>query len=239
MSDLHHQLNLYYLYLMLDIRSFVGQSPRLFGLVQKLSRTRRIHNLVERNTGICIEAPSGSGNSYFVNGFRKINPDVRVAHHHHVAAQVARGVHFQIPTVVILRNPIACVVSRAAFWNAPVLIEPIFRQWIRFFRAVEPVLDCVLVVSFESVTRKPDEVIKVINDRFGTTFDFRFPEIEQIAADMDRAQTRNNGGTEQKNPNLPSAEKEAVKTRFRSLVAAHRLAQPATSIYSRLVETAV
>ena len=71
MSDLHHQLNLYYLYLMLDIRSFVGQSPRLFGLVQKLSRTRRIHNLVERNSGICIDAPSGSGNSYFVKGFRK------------------------------------------------------------------------------------------------------------------------------------------------------------------------
>lgn len=239
MPDLHHQMKLYYLYSMLDTRSFVGQNRHLFGLVQRLSPTQRIHTLVQRNTDICIEAPSGSGNSYFVNGFRKINPNVRVAHHHHVAAQVMRGVHFQIPTVVILRDPIACVVSRAAYWNTPVLIGPIFRQWIRFFRTVEPILDRATVVSFESVTRRPNEVIKAINDQFDTTFNSRFPEMEQIAADMNRAYARSAGGPDQQNPNLPSAEKEALKTHFRSLVAAHRLAQPACDLYSMLVETAV
>ena len=239
MLNFHDRLLLYYLYLMLDIRSFAGQSPRLFGVLQGLSPTRRIHNLVEKNTGICIEAPSGSGNSYFVNGFRMINPGIRVAHHHHVAVQVTRSVLYQVPTAIILREPVDCVVSRVAFWNAPVLIAPIFRQWIRFFRAVEQVVDRVLVVSFESVTRQPDEVIKAINEHFDTSFNSRFPEMEQIAADMDRAHARNAVGPEQRNPNLPSAEKEAAKTRFRSLVAAHRLAQPATSLYSRLAGTAV
>lgn len=215
----------------------MGQCPLLFEWVQRLSPTRRIENLVERNTGLCIEAPSGSGSSYFVTGFQKINPDVQVAHHHHVAAQVTRGARFQVPTVALLRDPIDCVVSRTAFWNTPILIGPIFRQWIRFFRAVVQVRDRVLVVSFESVTRKPEEAIKAINGRFDTTFDSRFPKMEQITADMDRAYARVVGGLGQKNPNLPGAEKEAVKTRFCSLVAAHRLAQPACDLYARLVET--
>jgi len=233
-----NRLGLYKLYLLLDIRSFVGQSPRLFGLVQRLSPTRRIQNLVERNTGLCIEAPSGSGNSYFVNGFLMINPDVRVAHHHHVAAQVTRSARFKVPTVVILRDPIACVVSRAAFWNAAILIGPMFRQWIRFFRAVEQVYDCVLVLPFESVTSKPEEAIKAINERFGTTFNSRFPTMEQISTDMGREYARIIGEEgEQKNPNLPNAEKEAAKTRFRSLVSAHRLAQPARGLYYRFPNT--
>jgi len=239
MRGIHRQLNLYYLYLMLDLRSFIGQSPHLFGLVQRLSPTRRIHSLVDRNTDICIDAPSGSGNSYFVNGFRKINPNYRVAHHHHVAAQVTRGIHFQVPTVVILRDPIACVVSRTAFWNTPVLIGPIFRQWIRFFCTVEENQDRVLVVSFESVTSRQEEVIKAINSRFDTSFNTRYPEMDHITADMDRAYARNTNGLIQKNPNLPSAAKDAAKAHFRSLVAAHRLAQPACKLYSRLLEVAV
>jgi len=167
------------------------------------------------------------------------NPDVRVAHHHHVAAQVTMGVHFQVPTVVILRDPVACVVSRTAFWNTSVLIAPIFRQWIRFFRTVEQLQDRVLVAKFESVMRRQEEVINAINARFETTFNSRFPEMENIAADMDRAYALNADGQEKKNPNLPSAEKETVKDCFRSLVAAHRLAQPARDLYARLDKIAL
>jgi hypothetical protein len=239
MPGLIRKLNSYYLSLLLDTRSFLGLSPRCFALVQRLSPTRRIQNLVGRNTDLCFEAPSGSGNSYFVNGFRKINPDVCVAHHHHVAAQVARGVLFKIPTVVILRDPIACVVSRTSFWKDPILIGPVFRQWIRFFQVVEQVQNHVLIVTFESVTKKPEEVIKAINSHFDTNFDSRFPEMEQIAEDMNRVYARYTGGLEQNNPNLPSAEKKAVKACFRSRVTAHPLAQPAYELYSRLVEIAL
>lgn len=217
----------------------MGQSPRLFELAQRLSPTRRIQTFVGRDTDICIDAPSGSGNSYFVNGFRKINPGVRMAHHHHVAAQVMMGVHFQVPTVVILRDPVACVVSRTAFWNTLVLIAPIFRQWIRFFRTVEGLQDRVLVASFESVTRRQEMVINAINARFETEFNTRFPEMEHIAADMDRSYAKSTGGAEKKNPNLPGVEKETVKDRFRSRVAAHRLAQPARDLYARLDKIAL
>jgi len=164
-----------------------------------------------------------------------INPDVRLAHHHHVVAQVLRASNFRVPTVVILRAPIDCVVSRAAFWNTPVLIGAIFRQWIRFFRGVEKVRDHVLVVSFEAATRKPEEVIKAINIRFNTAFNSQFPEVEQVFSSMDQVYTRPG----QQNPNRPSADKKSVKNRIRPYVVAHKLAQPACDLYSKLVDTDV
>jgi len=239
MPGLMRQLNSYYLSLLLDTRSFLGLCPHCFALVQRLSPTRRIQNMVCRNTDLCVEAPSGSGNSFFINGFKRINPDVRVAHHHHVAAQVKRGVFFRIPTVVILRDPIACVVSRTAFWKDPYMTGPVFRQWIRFFRVVEQVQDNVLIATFEYVIRKPGEVIEAINNRFDTDFESGFPQMGQIAEDMNRAYAQFTGGVGQNNPNLPSAEKDAANAGFRSRVKAHRLARPARDLYARLVESAL
>jgi len=237
MQGIRERLKLYYLYLMLDTRSLLGLSPCCFGLVQRMSPTKRIQTMVGRNTDLCIEAPSGSGNSYFVNGFRMINPDVRLANHHHVAAQVTRGVHYKVPTVAILRDPLDCVVSRTAFWNAPLMAGAVFIQWIRFFRAVEQVRDHILLASFESVTGKPEVVIKAINDRFGTAFNSQFPPMEQIAASMGRQYTGYTDGPEQQNPNLPSSEKESAKARIRPIVLSHRLARPACDLYARLGKT--
>ena len=92
---------------------------------------------------------------------------------------------------------------------------------------------------YKRQTSRQEEVIKAINGRFDTTFNTLFPEMEQIAADMDRAYARKAAGPEQKNPNLPGPLKEAAKARFRSQVAAHRLAQTACNFYSRLVAAAV
>ena len=235
MPDLTNNLFFYYLSVLLDTRSFVGQSPQLFGLLQKNEPACRLESLVGKNTDICIESPSGSANSYFVNGFQMVNPEVRVAHHHHVAAQVTMGVRLRVPTVVLLRDPVDCVVSRAAFMNSPILIGPIFRQWIRFFRAAEQVRDKILIVSFESVTKQPEEVIRAINVRFGTSFNSKFPGMEQISARMDRRYAQVTGKSEQRNPNLPSTDKEAFKSRIRPFVMEHRLARPACDLYSRLV----
>lgn len=239
MHELQRLLNLYYLYLMLDARSFLGQYPRCFCVLQNLSPTPRVETLVAPDTDLCIEAPSGSGNSFFVNGFRQSNPGVSLAHHHHVAAQVARGVRFEVPTVVILRDPIACVVSRASFWNAPCMIGPVYRQWIRFFRSIERFQDDMLIARFESVTRRPREVVEAINNRFDTHFNVRFPDMEQVAGLMHRVYVPQRGEAESGNPNLPSAGKELAKARFRSRVREHRLARPARAIYTRLARAAL
>jgi hypothetical protein len=227
---------LYYKYrsTRLNVRTFLGQSAFLYGAFQKSLGTPRSKKLVVPNTQVCIEAPSGSGNSFFVNGFKMANPGVQAAHHHHVAAQIKRAVAFDVPRVVILRNPIDCVVSRSC--REPWRIAPVYLQWIRFFHAVEALRQFVLIASFHTVTTKPETVVGALNAKFGTNFNMTFPKADEVFLKMDRQYARAVGAHSGLviNPNRPHLAKEDLKNTIRPLVMRHRLSHRAFGVYESL-----
>lgn len=211
----------------------IGRSPFLYALLHRLRGAPRSANLVGPASELCIEAPSGSGNSFFVNGFLMINPGVRLAHHHHVAAQLERGVALGVPTAVILRNPIDCVVSRC--YDAPWLVGPVFAQWIRFFRAAEALAPSLQLLAFEGVTGDPGAAVETINRRFDRCFESGFPEPSRVFARMDEAYARAVGdGSASINPNRPNASKVPRQRAIRPRAQSHRLAPTATALYRRL-----
>lgn len=219
--------------LRLGIQTHIGRSPFLYPLLHRARRAPRSRNLVGPETDVCIEAPSGSGNSVFVRGFLMANPGVRVAHHHHVAAQVKRSVGLSLPTLVILRDPIDCSVSRSK--DAPWMVGPVLSQWIRFFQAVEALESSVLRLSFELVTRDPGAAVGRVNDRFGCGFDTDFPDAERVFAHMDEGFARAQGGAETlRNPNRPDPTRAKRKAQVRPLAESHPLAARALALYERL-----
>jgi hypothetical protein len=160
-----------------------------------------------------------------------INPGVRLAHHHHVAAQVKRSVALGIPTLVILRNPIDCVASRTQ--DAPWMTGPVFDQWLRFFQAAETRRDALLLLSFESVTGDPGSAVKRLNARFERSFESAFPKPEQVFSHMDEAYAGASPGDE-RNPNRPDPARTEARNRSRHVAASHRLAAAAVALYDRL-----
>lgn len=215
----------------LDTQTRLGRSASLYPLFHRLRGAPRSRNLVGDDTEMCIEAPSGSGNSFFVNGFQMINPDVRLAHHHHVAAQLKRSVARGVPTLVILRNPIDCVASRSQ--GAPWLAGPVFRQWIRFFETADALRASILSLTFESVTRDPAAAIERINERFGSRFDSRFPDSERVFERMDAAYAEVLAARA-RNPNRPDPKRAEARTHARQVAGSHPLAPAATALYERL-----
>jgi hypothetical protein len=217
----------------LGIQTHVGRSPLLYQLLHRARAAPRSRNLVGPATDLCIEAPSGSGNSVFVRSFQIANPDVSVAHHHHVAAQVKRSVAFGVPTLVILRNPIDCSVSRSR--EAPWMVGPVLPQWIHFFRAVESLESSVLRLSFELVTREPGAAVQRVNERFSRAFDTDLPDAEHVFARMDAGWRVITGGDDSEhNPNRPDPTAEELRKRVRPRAEAHPLAAPALELYERL-----
>jgi hypothetical protein len=219
----------------LGVQTHIGRSATFYPLLHRLRGAARSRNLVDDATDLCIEAPSGSGNSFFVNGFRMINPDVRVAHHHHVAAQIERSVARGIPTLVILRNPIDCVASRSQ--GAQWLTGPVFSQWLRFFETAEALRAAILTLSFESVTRDPTGAVERINERFDRRFEARFPEPEQVFAQMDTAYSEALA-ERSRNPNRPDPTRAEARTRARQVAESHPLAPAAIALYDRLRSSA-
>ena len=221
--------------LRLGIQTHVGRSPLLYQLLHRTRSAPRSRNLVGPETDLCIEAPSGSGNSVFVRSFQIANPDVSVAHHHHVAAQVKRSVAFGVPTLVILRNPIDCSVSRSR--RAPWMVGPVLSQWLHFFRAVEALDAEVLRLSFELVTSEPGTAVRLVNERFSRAFETDLPDAEDVFARMDAGWRQLSGGDDSVlNPNRPDPAADELRERVRPRAEAHPLAAPALELYERLRE---
>jgi hypothetical protein len=221
----------------LGIQTHIGRSPFLYQLLHRARNAPRSWNLVGTETELCIEAPSGSGNSFFVNGFLMINPGIRVAHHHHVAAQLKRSVALQVPTVVILRHPIDCVLSRS--YNAPWMAGPVFKQWIRFFATAERLKASLLLLPFETVTRDPGGAVERINARFARCFETDFPEPARVFSQMDEASSRARGlPPGGRSPNRPDPSKADRQSRIRPLVESHPLARAAVPLYQRMRRSA-
>ena len=217
----------------LGIQTHLGRSPFLYQLLHRARRAPRSRNLVGPATDLCIESPSGSGNSVFVRSFQIANPEVRVAHHHHVAAQIRRSVALGVPTLVILRNPIDCSVSRSR--QAPWMVGPVLSQWIHFFRVVEVLEAGLLRLPFELVTSDPGAAVRLVNERFSRDFETDLPDAEHVFARMDAGWRQLSGGDASvPNPNRPDPSADEHRRRVRPRARAHPLAAPALELYERL-----
>jgi hypothetical protein len=219
----------------LGIQTQIGRSPRLYPLLHRARGAPRSRYLVGAATDVCIEGPSGSGNSFFVNGFLMINPDVRAAHHHHVGAQLKRSVALSLPTLAILRNPIDCAGTRGR--AAPWMVGPVLSQWIHFFRTAEALGPSILTLRFETIVEDPGGAIDRLNTHFRCSSASEFPAEEEVFARMDEGYARLRPG-EGPNPNRPDPGRKRAVERTRELSRSHSLAPTAVGLYERLRRSA-
>lgn len=221
-----------------DLIALLGGRERAYFAYHRALRRPARATLVEPDTDLCIEAPPGSGNTFFTAGFAMANPTLRLAHHHHVAAQVRRAHRLGVPTLLIVREPSSCVLSRAVSWRHPAVIGPAYREWMSFWRRARTLLGQTVVVDFETVTKRPAAVIDVLNQRFDANYSTTFPSSDRVFAAMDRARAAafptfsSETGI---NPNRPDGRKEELKAWLRPLTEAHRLARPTRRLYRRVL----
>lgn len=198
----------------------------------------RPDGLVTRGTDICIEAPPGSGNSFMVQAFSMANPTCNIAHHHHVPAQVWRAARQKIPTLVILRDPIACTLARVPSLSHLSMIGPNLRMWLAFWTAVRPLIHRVAVITFDQLTAEPPSAITLINDFYDTEFNSRIPPSGEVFQAM--YEYRNNQELTQDqdllHPNVPDPAKGSRKRAIEPHVFSHRLASHARDLYLELID---
>lgn len=110
--------------------------------------------LVDATTELVVEGYPASANSFAREVLREANPGLAVASHAHVSSQVRLAVHFGVPVIVLVRDPvdaIASIVSRRPDRH----VDAELRRYEQFHRRVHAVLDRVAVVTFDQVTHDP------------------------------------------------------------------------------------
>ena len=223
-----------------EIRSLISLYPELFYPLVQLKSSRK--QAVSKNTDITIEGFPRCGNSFAVNAFREAQPHpLKIADHLHASAQVIRSAQLQVPTLVMIREPTAAVISLSAL--ALELMElreeqdtrpslgQLLRSYTRFYQRILPYRDYYVLGTFEEVTRDFGEVINKINKKLNTNFT-QFEHNENNVKAIFQATGLHTGPSSRRNQIKSILRKEMTSPQIKSM------ADKAHEIYEKLMQTA-
>src|ERR671911_1576344 len=195
------------------LQTHAGKHPVAFYGLYRLARKDQAR-VVTPETQLVIEGFPRSANSFARVAFNKAQKGkVRIATGLHVPAQVIRAARWRIPTLVLIRNPNDAVLSFAI--RDPISVDQALRYYLSFYETVEGYRDAYVLGLFEEVTEDFGDVIRRINDRFGTTFSpFRHDErnVYGVFARIEKNSTKRFGETSLENKvSRPFASREELK----------------------------
>lgn len=222
-----------------NLQIYAGRYPALFFSLYRFKRGYR-NRIVSPDTQLVIEGFPRSANSFARIAFRVAQKEkVSVAHGLHVPAQVIRAARWEIPTLVLIRKPKDAILSFVL--RDPISVDQALKYYLSFYETVEKYRDAYVLGLFEEVTEDFGEVIRRVNDKFGTAFSL-FPHdeenVDNVFARLEKNVRRNHAGTSWV-PKVarPSAAKERMKEDVRHELESperKRLIAEVEAVYDRL-----
>lgn len=215
-------------------RVMLGQHRAGYEILRRIPSFRE--RCVHGNTGCVIEGFPRSGNSFFLNVFKKWNPDVRVAHHVHVPQQVLYGVRQGLPVVVLIRNPIDAL-SSLLIADESLSVTIAINSYLAFYEKLLPVIANTTIGHFEECTTRPHEIIRKINRSYKKQYLFNEVLTKEEKEAIFRGLTEHNERMKQ-SENLvpvPSERKEILKNKVRDRIASNRNFISASNLYQKIL----
>jgi hypothetical protein len=164
-----------------EFGSIVGQYPTCYEIWCRLFTPSTLNRFVSNDTDIVIEGFPRSGNTFAVAAFTIAqNRSVKFARHTHKVMQIVRAVELNVPTLVLIRPPADAVVS-LTIRHPYISLQQGLRIYIRYYKGVKPYRQGYTLAKFENVITDFGQVIKQVNDQFGTGFEMFQPSSENKA----------------------------------------------------------
>lgn len=122
-----------------------------------------------KHTDIIIDGFPRSANTYATFAFDSVQ-DTRynIAHHIHKKSQFLIGAKYNIPAILLIRNPADCIVStliRQPKYNP----ETLFKGYLHMYDSLQK-MDSFVVGEFTDVLKDYGTIIKKVNSKYGTLF---------------------------------------------------------------------
>jgi len=152
-----------------NLVSLINEYPHLIFPLKRLFSSNP-NLIVNSNTDIVIDGYPRSANTFAVEAFLlSQGRECNIAHHTHIPAQIIKAVKLQIPTMVLIRDPMDAVSSRAIF-SPFIPIDVALQDYINYYQVVLRNIDNIELALFEEVINNYGSVIKRINFKFNTEF---------------------------------------------------------------------
>ena len=204
-----------YMKLKHEPRVFLYQYPTTFKLLANLNRKKK-HILVNKDSEIVIEGFPRSGNTFAHVAFEYAQGrDVNIASHFHAPGQIIWGVKSNVPTLLLIREPVDAVSSLLIRENYLSEMQ-VLRWYIEFYQSVYPYMNRLVLADFNEVISDFGQVMIKINKHYSTSF-IPFEHSEEnvqtcfrIIEDLDRQDTKQENVTE-KTVSRPSKIRNRLK----------------------------
>jgi hypothetical protein len=196
------------------------------------------------DTEIVIEGFPRTANTFAHIAF-KVAQDrpVKMAHHTHAAAQVIAGVRKRVPTIVLIRNPEAAVISYIiGDFDPGISMSQVLYDYLAFYKPLLKYKDRFVLAPFNEIIHNYGEIIRKVNQKYGTNFsEFIHSDVnvENCFKLIDQGYTQAFGDLKEEVVSRPSKErakqKDVLKGEFDS-AALSELRTQAISVYHELME---
>jgi hypothetical protein len=149
-------------------RSCLGRHPALYYTLCRVKKTDRDLR-VTKATNFVLEGYPRCANTFAAWLMHSRHPEVKLAHHVHVPAQVIAGVRRNLPVCVLIRNPADAVASFLVY-SSGVSPDAALADYLSFYTAILPYQDDYVLADFDEVTKDFGAVLGRVNGKFGTEF---------------------------------------------------------------------
>lgn len=220
-------------YLEAKARIFLTQRPLLYPWLQTL-RGRDSGEYCGSDTDLCIEGFESSANTFVHSALRVLDEDLSMAHHKHVVANLKRALHYDVPTLIMYRDPADAIPSLVSRFRPGIKEAPL--RYVHFYRFVVRHADRFLLVSFEEATSDIGAVVNRISETWG----FQFPSFDSAEIEW-KAKRRIEEWTEKYGHpdriSLPREERDRMKKDIQSRLPETNGFVEAKKMYARLQDT--
>jgi len=147
-------------------------------------KNRPFHRfVVNRDTDLVIEGFPRSANSFAVRAFNALQKpkEYKVATHVHSPSQIIYGAKLGVPTLALIRNPDACLISLKALNyeysqkypdRYPFIsgFNHLAAYYVNFYNRLLPYCQDIVISDFKDTINDFETVIKRINKHYSTSF---------------------------------------------------------------------
>ncbi|MFK5949766.1 MAG: hypothetical protein QM500_13465, partial [Methylococcales bacterium] len=153
---------------------------------------------INKNTDIVIEGFPRSANTFAVVAFEKSQKTaVSIAHHLHVPSQILQASKLEIPTIVLIREPVAAICS-FVIREPHISLKAALNDYITFYNTITPVKESFVIAKFEDVTSDYGKIINEVNIKFGTNFSLfnhKVDSVNDVFSRLDSLEEEKKSGT--------------------------------------------
>lgn len=230
------------------VRAWAWKHPMFYYLFQHCNGGVVKHgkSLTIASTDIVIEGFPRCCNTFVHEAFTlgQASP-LNIAHHFHAPPSVVRAVKAGKPVILLIRNPVDCVVSLVLRLPS-ILISDAIQSYIDFYEILLPYIDGVVVADFSDIQSDVGAIFKKVNAEFGVNYSCFEHTKENEKECFDRIDRRNAKylGQERTNPLMvarPTLERSCLKADMVSKVNSDEYAQKmekAQAVYELYVASA-